>query len=70
VNPGLANAPRPDRPADLRHRVEALRSEIAAAENKIPRMHAAIQIRRQTLSRLEARLVLEDGSHPARTPDE
>jgi hypothetical protein len=59
-----------DRIAELRHRVEVLRSEIAAAENKIPRMHAAIEIRRQTLSRLEARLVLEDGSHPARTGDE
>ena len=58
----------PVRLSDLRHRVEALRAEIAAAENKIPRTVEAIRTRKQTLSRLEAELALEE-SRPARSGD-
>jgi hypothetical protein len=69
LSANFATVTGPDRPASLRHRIEALRTEIAQAKAKVPRMHAAIQIRQQTLSRLEARLALEE-SHPARTDDE
>ena len=55
--------------ASLRHRVISLRAEINAAQAKIPRMYEAIRIRRQTLSRLEARLTFDE-SHPARLANE
>jgi len=52
----------------LRRRIETLRADIAAAEAKIPRTREAIRTRKQTLSRLEAKLALGE-SHPARTDD-
>lgn len=53
---------------DLRRRIELLREEIAQAEAKIPRTYEAIRTRKQTLARLEARLVLNE-SRPARISD-
>jgi hypothetical protein len=54
---------------DLRRRIELLRDEIAMAENKIPRMHEAVRTRKQTLSRLEAKLALEE-LRPPHSADE
>lgn len=55
--------------AELRRRIETLRAEVAQAEAKIPRTYEAIRTRKQTISRLEARLVLEE-SRPAQHDDE
>jgi septal ring factor EnvC (AmiA/AmiB activator) len=60
----------PDQAATLRHRIEALKAEIAQAEAKIPRTVEAIRTRKQTLARLEARLAIEGDPHPARTSNE
>jgi hypothetical protein len=64
-----ATSATPSLPVELRHRIASLRAEIAAAEAKIPRTREAIRVRTQTLSRLEARLALEE-LRPARPDDE
>mgnify|MGYP001157927882 CR=1 FL=1 len=51
----------------LRAHIATLRSEIQAAEAKIPRTIESIRTRKQTLARLEAKLALMDEPHPARS---
>lgn len=70
MSDSVALAMRPDCLAALRSRIDSLRTEIAAAEAKIPRTREAIRIRQQTLARLEAQLALEGESRPARPVDE
>ena len=59
----------PDHAATLRHRIEALKAEIAAAKAKIPRTVEAIHTREKTLARLEAQLAMQGELRPARTRD-
>lgn len=54
----------------LQQHAAVLRAEIAAAEAKRKRLSVAIDLKRQTLTRLEARVVLHDPVAPARPSHE
>jgi len=54
----------------LPQRIEGLRRELRAAEQKAERVRSAIETRRQALNRLEAALALQGRSGPARTDHE
>lgn len=44
----------------IRSRIEAIREEIRCSETKVVRIRKAIETRKQSLSRLEAQLVLNE----------